>query len=135
MRKKAWLIVCILIATSVIFTACGGGESTQPTTTQPTTTQPTTTQPTTTQPTTTQPTTTQPTTTQPTTTQPTTTEPTTTQPTATGVAASIPHPTTGAQAECLVCHETGIAGATAVPDDHAGRNNDSCLLCHEPADD
>lgn len=45
---------------------------------------------------------------------------------------AIPHPTAGYE-NCLVCHETGIAGSVAVPADHAGRTNDTCTACHEEA--
>jgi hypothetical protein len=31
--------------------------------------------------------------------------------------------------DCLACHDSGQV--VAFPDDHAGRENDSCLLCHE----
>ncbi len=44
----------------------------------------------------------------------------------------IPHVIEGREA-CLVCHETGVAGAPKAPDDHAGRGNDICQLCHKPA--
>lgn len=35
------------------------------------------------------------------------------------------------QEDCLMCHGEGIAGATRVPEDHAGRTNETCLLCHK----
>ena len=44
----------------------------------------------------------------------------------------IPHPLEGRDA-CLGCHEAGLAGAPKVPADHAGRTNDMCRLCHQPA--
>ena len=31
---------------------------------------------------------------------------------------------------CLVCHETGAGNSTLIPDDHTGRANDTCRLCH-----
>ncbi len=34
---------------------------------------------------------------------------------------------------CLMCHETGIGDASAIPADHAGRANDLCVACHQPA--
>lgn len=34
--------------------------------------------------------------------------------------------------ECLVCHETGAAGAPQYPADHAGRGNETCEGCHVP---
>lgn len=36
--------------------------------------------------------------------------------------------------DCLACHETGMAGAPKIPDDHAGRTNESCALCHKPGE-
>jgi hypothetical protein len=44
----------------------------------------------------------------------------------------IPHPLEGRDA-CLVCHETGAAGAPKVPADHVGRTNEMCRGCHQPA--
>lgn len=41
----------------------------------------------------------------------------------------IPHEVAG-QSECLICHGEGIAGARKVPADHAGRTDETCLLCH-----
>ncbi len=46
----------------------------------------------------------------------------------------IPHSLEGRD-DCLLCHETGIAGATQIPDDHAGRTSDICQACHQPATD
>lgn len=43
----------------------------------------------------------------------------------------IPHRIKGRK-ECLICHGQGIAGAPKVPPDHAGRTNETCLLCHKP---
>lgn len=43
-----------------------------------------------------------------------------------------PHPLEGRD-NCLMCHETGVGGATAIPADHAGRPNDICTTCHKPA--
>lgn len=45
---------------------------------------------------------------------------------------SIPHPLEGRDA-CLACHESGVAGATQNPGDHAGRTDDLCRGCHQPA--
>jgi hypothetical protein len=45
---------------------------------------------------------------------------------------AIPHSLEGRDA-CLACHETGIAGAPRIPEDHAGRTNDMCRGCHQPA--
>lgn len=42
---------------------------------------------------------------------------------------SIPHPLKNYHG-CLVCHETGIAEAPQIPDDHSGRTNVICLDCH-----
>jgi hypothetical protein len=33
--------------------------------------------------------------------------------------------------DCLMCHGEGIAGATKVPEDHAGKTNETCQLCHK----
>lgn len=52
--------------------------------------------------------------------------------TAQGNPPSIPHPLEGRE-NCLVCHETGVAGATQIPDDHEGRTNETCQACHQPA--
>ena len=41
----------------------------------------------------------------------------------------IPHPAEGREA-CLTCHETGAGGASEVPDDHAGRTDETCRQCH-----
>jgi hypothetical protein len=41
----------------------------------------------------------------------------------------IPHPLPGHE-ECLSCHATGTNGAPAVPADHAGRTDATCLGCH-----
>ncbi len=63
---------------------------------------------------------------------PTATPTATTAPTpASGGPPAIPHSLEG-RAECLMCHATGIAGAKAVPADHAGRANNTCQLCHLP---
>ena len=44
---------------------------------------------------------------------------------------AIPHGVNGLEA-CLVCHsKVGLKGLATVPADHAGRANESCLLCHE----
>ncbi len=45
---------------------------------------------------------------------------------------AIPHPLEGRD-DCLVCHEFGVVGATQIPGDHAGRTNDMCQGCHQPA--
>ncbi len=42
----------------------------------------------------------------------------------------IPHPLEGRE-DCLSCHETGAEGAPQYPDNHAGRTNDMCTMCHE----
>lgn len=36
------------------------------------------------------------------------------------------------RANCLVCHETGAAGAPQYPADHVGRGNETCQGCHVP---
>lgn len=48
------------------------------------------------------------------------------------LATAIPHTVEG-RAACLMCHETGVVGAKAVPASHAGRTNDLCQTCHKPA--
>lgn len=35
--------------------------------------------------------------------------------------------------DCVICHETGIAGAPKFPPDHEGRASDMCQPCHKPA--
>ncbi len=42
----------------------------------------------------------------------------------------LPHETIGRE-NCLLCHGEGIGGAAKVPIDHAGRTNETCLLCHK----
>ncbi len=44
-------------------------------------------------------------------------------------ATNYPHPVDGDQ-DCLECHAAGKA--YAMPDDHAGRVNDDCQVCHTP---
>jgi hypothetical protein len=44
----------------------------------------------------------------------------------------IPHPVEGRE-QCLACHETGVAGAPQIPEDHAGRTNEMCQACHQVA--
>lgn len=39
----------------------------------------------------------------------------------------------GAVVACLACHGAGVAGAPAVPPDHAGKAEDTCQYCHKPA--
>jgi len=43
----------------------------------------------------------------------------------------MPHGTDGFSA-CLLCHGEGIGKATRVPPNHAGRTNETCLICHIP---
>ncbi len=42
----------------------------------------------------------------------------------------VPHPLDG-RSQCLMCHQTGVAGAPKVPANHVGRTNDMCLVCHK----
>ena len=42
----------------------------------------------------------------------------------------VPHALAGREGQCLLCHETGVAGAPKAPDSHQGRTNDICHLCH-----
>ncbi len=58
-------------------------------------------------------------------------EPAADEPAAEGPLA-ITHPLDG-RADCLMCHETGIAGAATIPADHSGRANETCTACHTPA--
>lgn len=44
---------------------------------------------------------------------------------------TIPHTLEGRVGQCLVCHATG--SVKPFPEDHAGRTNDMCLACHQPA--
>ena len=44
---------------------------------------------------------------------------------------AIPHTLVGRQT-CLACHQEGIGGAPRVPQNHAGRTNDTCQGCHKP---
>lgn len=53
-------------------------------------------------------------------------------PTPTPTPTAIPHTLEGRE-DCLLCHETGVGGATKIPTDHAGRTNDTCATCHQPA--
>lgn len=47
-------------------------------------------------------------------------------------AGKITHPIAGRE-NCSMCHKQGAAGPAKLPDDHAGRANDSCQLCHKPS--
>jgi hypothetical protein len=38
-----------------------------------------------------------------------------------------------AKLDCVACHATGVGGAPKFPADHAGRTNDICKGCHQPA--
>lgn len=42
----------------------------------------------------------------------------------------VPHSLEGRD-QCLVCHGTGALGAPIIPDNHADRPNNTCLLCHQ----
>jgi hypothetical protein len=44
----------------------------------------------------------------------------------------IPHPLEGRD-NCLACHATGVGGAPHIPENHTGRTNDMCRLCHQQA--
>ncbi len=46
---------------------------------------------------------------------------------------TIPHTLEGREGQCLTCHKEGVAGASKVPANHAGRTNDVCLVCHKRA--
>jgi hypothetical protein len=43
----------------------------------------------------------------------------------------MPHGTEGFSS-CLLCHGEGIGKAARVPANHAGRTNETCLVCHFP---
>lgn len=45
---------------------------------------------------------------------------------------AIPHTLVG-RSDCLFCHQEGVGGATIIPADHAGRTNEQCGNCHQPA--
>jgi hypothetical protein len=45
-------------------------------------------------------------------------------------ATGIPHPV-GGREDCRSCH--GVEGEQPIPDDHKGRTNDTCQVCHTPA--
>lgn len=47
---------------------------------------------------------------------------------------TIPHPVEGRET-CLACHEDGLGGASKIPDDHAGRTDETCQRCHVAAGD
>ena len=51
--------------------------------------------------------------------------------TPTGGPPAIPHTLEGRD-DCLMCH--GETGIKPFPADHAGRTNDTCTACHQPAD-
>jgi len=42
----------------------------------------------------------------------------------------IPHTIEG-RADCLLCHQTGVADAPRIPADHSGRTNAICQTCHQ----
>jgi hypothetical protein len=103
MRKYAWLLTMALLAALALLTACSG--EAVPSTPRSTIT--------------------------PTSIPPVATT-TTATPTQTGGIPAIPH-AIKTRENCLVCHETGIAGSVAIPADHAGRDNDTCTTCHQVA--
>lgn len=49
-----------------------------------------------------------------------------------GTPPKIPHPLQNRD-NCLACHATGVGGAPKTPASHAGRTNDTCKGCHQPA--
>jgi len=124
MKKAILVLVALIVVLGLVgsVVACGRRDNTynQPTTT----TKPTTTTPTTTKPPTTTATTTP-------TTKPTTATTVATTTTTAGAAPAIPHDLAGKD-DCLLCHKTGIAGAKAVPTNHASYANAMCQLCHKP---
>ena len=44
---------------------------------------------------------------------------------------AIPHDMAGKE-QCLMCHESGVMGATKKPENHGSIGNESCGLCHKP---
>jgi hypothetical protein len=42
---------------------------------------------------------------------------------------AVPHDLEG-RSECLMCHSGAMEGVAGVPEDHAGRDNETCLWCH-----
>ncbi len=42
---------------------------------------------------------------------------------------NVPHEI-GSRENCLVCHETGVGNSSKIPNDHIGRTNETCRLCH-----
>ncbi|MFH0769107.1 MAG: multiheme c-type cytochrome [Chloroflexota bacterium] len=65
---------------------------------------------------------------------PSTTTTTTTEPATTtaGQPTVIPHTLEGRD-NCLMCHETGVGEAKAIPANHAGKTNADCTTCHKTA--
>ena len=53
-------------------------------------------------------------------------------PEAEAVAPDVPHAVEG-RADCRLCHETGVGGATQFPTNHADYANEACLECHPTA--
>jgi hypothetical protein len=49
--------------------------------------------------------------------------------TATAKLKAVPHDLEG-RSECLMCHSGAMEGVAGVPEDHAGRGNETCLWCH-----
>jgi hypothetical protein len=45
-------------------------------------------------------------------------------------ATAFPHPAAGRE-DCRSCH--GVAGQQPIPEDHKGRTNDTCQVCHQAA--
>ena len=50
-----------------------------------------------------------------------------------GAVSQIPHAIIGHEA-CLVCHEEDRGDIVGVPDDHVGRTDQTCQMCHQPAE-
>lgn len=44
---------------------------------------------------------------------------------------AVPHDLEG-RSECLMCHSGAMEGVPGVPENHAGRGNETCLWCHGP---
>lgn len=52
---------------------------------------------------------------------------------AAGAQPPVLHPLEGWN-DCLVCHQEGLGGAPAVPENHEGHTNETCTACHQASD-
>ena len=109
-KSVVWLLVIAVLILMPLMAACGGSSTTAPVE---------------------EPKATEPVADEPADEEPAADEPAADEPAAEGPLA-ITHSLDG-RADCLMCHETGIAGAAIIPADHRGRTNDNCTTCHNPA--